>query len=53
MPDRETRVVYIKSNLKIVHIRSYDGSAEPSHYMMLDQMLYNERWSDIRIVLKT
>jgi hypothetical protein len=50
MPDRETRIVHIKSNLKIVYIGSYDGSAEPSHYIMLDQMSYNRRWSDIRIV---
>jgi hypothetical protein len=50
MPDRETRAVHIESNLKIVHIKSYDGSAEPSHHTMLDQMPYNGRWSDIRII---
>jgi hypothetical protein len=52
MPDKETKVVHIKSNPKIVHIKSYDGSAEPSHHMILNQMPYNGRWSDIRIILR-
>jgi hypothetical protein len=52
MPNRETRAVHIESNPKIVHIGSYDGLAEPSHHMMLDQMPYNGRWSDIGIILR-
>jgi hypothetical protein len=52
MPDRETKVVHIKSNSKIVYIGLYDGLAKLLHYMMLDQMSYNERWSDIRIILR-